>query len=547
MAAPKVPIASTTTVKSGQTISAIAAKAGVSVAAVAAANPQISNLNKISVGQKVNIPVVNTATKTATSTYAGGVTGGTNPFSPTSGVSATKLATISKAAGITPVSGAATSVGATGATGATGNAAADAAAKAAADAAAKAAADAAAKAAADAAAKAAAEAEAKAKAEAEAKAKAEADARAAELERIKAELLAASEAERAALLAQLAAAQAAADAAAAAAANAANANAAAIAAANAAALAAQQKAADDAAKAAAAAAAEAERVAAQRESVGKIVADRFAKFGLATLGAKILDLARQGYTEDTITLELQNTPEYQQRFAANAQRIKKGLSVLTPAEYLSNEDAYRQTLRAYGLTQFDNDAYVRQFIENDVSPSELSTRVSMAVQRVQNADPAIARTLKDYYGIGSTDMVAYVLDPNQQLPKIQRQIAAAEIGVAARVQGLETGVAVAEQLAAQGITQAEAQKGYATIADILPTAQKLSEIYGTTLPGYNQAEAEQEVFNTLASAQRKRKALTEREIASFSGKSGTTKASLLSTTSGQYQNPDIDLSAQCRV
>ena len=530
MAAPKptVPVASTTTVKSGQTLSGIAAKAGVSVAAIAAANPQISNLNKINVGQKVNIPVVNTATKTATSTYAGGVTGGTNPFSPTSGVSTAKLETISKAAGITPVSGSATGVGATGAT---GNAAADAAAKAAADAAAKAAADAAAKAAADAAAKAAADAAAKAKAEAEAKAKAEADARAAELERIKAELLAASEAERAALLAQLAAAQAAADAAAAAAANAANANAAAIAAA---AAAAQQKAADDAAKAAAAAAAEAERVAAQRESVGKIVADRFAKFGLATLGAKILDLARQGYTEDTITLELQNTPEYQQRFAANAQRIKKGLSVLTPAEYLSNEDAYRQTLRAYGLTQFDNDAYVRQFIENDVSPSELSTRVSMAVQRVQNADPAIARTLKDYYGIGSADMVAYVLDPNQQLPKIQRQIAAAEIGVAARVQGLETGVSVAEQLAAQGITQAEAQKGYATIADILPTAQKLSEIYGTTLPGYNQADAEQEVFNTLASAQRKRKALTEREIASFSSKSGTTKASLLSTTGGQY-------------
>jgi LysM repeat protein len=529
VAAPKptVPVASTTTVKSGQTISAIAAKAGVSVAAVAAANPQISNLNKINVGQKVNIPVVNTATKTATSTYAGGVTGGTNPFSPTSGVSAAKLETISKAAGITPVSGSATGVGATGST---GNAAADAAAKAAADAAAKAAADAAAKAAADAAAKAAADAAAKAAAEAEAKAKAEADARAAELARIQAELAAAAAADREALLAQLAAAQAAADAAAAAAANAANANAAAL---LAAANAAQQKAADDAAKAAAAAAAEAERVAAQRESVGKIVADRFAKFGLATLGAKILDLARQGYTEDTITLELQNTPEYQQRFAANAQRIKKGLSVLSPAEYLSNEDAYRQTLRAYGLTQFDNDAYVRQFIENDVSPSELSTRVSMAVQRVQNADPAIARTLKDYYGIGSTDMVAYVLDPNQQLPKIQRQIAAAEIGVAARVQGLETGVAVAEQLAAQGITQAEAQKGYATIADILPTAQKLSEIYGTTLPGYNQAEAEQEVFNTLASAQRKRKALTEREIASFSGKSGTTKASLLSSTGGQ--------------
>ena len=534
MAAPKEPtvkVASTTTVKSGQTISAIAAKAGVSVAAVAAANPQITNLNKISVGQTVNIPAVNTATKTATSTYAGGITGGANPYAATSGVSQAKLDTISKAAGVIPVSA---SAGATGATGATGDAAA-AAAKAAAD---KAAADAAAKAAADKAAadakaaaeKAAADAAAKAAAEAEAKAKAEAEARAAELERIKAELAAAAEADRQALLAQLAAAQAAADAAARAAADAANQqNAALLAAANASALAAQQQAAKDAA----AAAAEAERVAAQRESVGKIVADRFAKYGLATLGAKILDLARQGYSEDTITLELQNTPEYQQRFAANAQRIKKGLQVLTPAEYLANEDAYRQTLRAYGLTQFDNDAYVQQFIANDVSPSEMSTRVAMAVQRVQNADPAIAKTLKDYYGIGSADMVAYVLDPNQQLPKIQRQIAAAEIGTAARVQGLESGVAVAEQLAAQGITQAEAQKGYATIADILPTAEKLSAIYGTTLPGYDQAQAEQEVFNTLASAQRKRKALTEREIASFSGKAGTTKASLTSTTGGQ--------------
>ena len=65
---PKVPIASTTTVKSGQTLSGIAAKAGVSVAAIAAANPQISNLNKISVNQKINIPVVNTATTTATAT-----------------------------------------------------------------------------------------------------------------------------------------------------------------------------------------------------------------------------------------------------------------------------------------------------------------------------------------------------------------------------------------------------------------------------------------------------------------------------------------------
>ena len=266
----------------------------------------------------------------------------------------------------------------------------------------------------------------------------------------------------------------------------------------------------------------------------EIMRKKFKEYNLESLIPKIEQLAREGASEDTITLQLQETPEYKKRFAANELRMKKGLSVLTPMEYLSNEDSYRQTLRAYGLTQFDNDAYVQQFIANDTAPTELSSRIVMAVQRVQNADPAVIRTLTDYYGIGKTDVLAYVLDPEQQLPKIQRQIAAAEIGTAARVQGLETGVAVAEQLAAQGISEGEAQKGYATIADILPTAEKLSAIYGKTTEGYGQSEAEQEVFNSLASAQRKRQKLTATEIAAFSGAAGTTKGTLASQSRGMF-------------
>jgi len=273
---------------------------------------------------------------------------------------------------------------------------------------------------------------------------------------------------------------------------------------------------------------------ANRQSIITILTDRFAKYGLSGLAAKIKELAIDGATEATISIGLQETDEYKLRFSANQNRISKGLAVLTPVEYITLEDTYRQVLRAYGLKQFDNDAYVKQFIANDVSPTELSNRVVSAVQRVQNADPAVALQLKSYYGIGSEDMVAYVLDPEQQFQKIQRQIAASEIGVAAGRQGLEAGVGVAEQLAAQGVTQAEAQKGYATIADILPTAEKLSSIYGTTMEGYDQAKAEQEVFNSLASAQRARQKLTAREIAQFSGQSGLSKASLTAPkTAGQ--------------
>jgi hypothetical protein len=271
-----------------------------------------------------------------------------------------------------------------------------------------------------------------------------------------------------------------------------------------------------------------------RQDALAALTDRFAKFGLSSLVSKIKELAISGASEATISLQLQETPEYKQRFSANEIRLKKGLTILAPSEYLANEDRYRQALRAYGLTQFDNDAYVSQFIANDVSPTEMSNRIVTAVQRVQNADPAVAKQLKDYYNIGQTDLVAYVLDPEQQFQKIERQVAAAEIGVAAGRQGLQAGVGVAEQLAAQGVTQAEAQKGYATIADILPTAEKLSGIYGTTLEGYNQASAEQEVFNSLASAQRARQKLTAREVAEFGSSSGMGRTSLADTrTAGQ--------------
>jgi hypothetical protein len=271
-----------------------------------------------------------------------------------------------------------------------------------------------------------------------------------------------------------------------------------------------------------------------RKSAVAALTERFQEYGLGSLINKIKDLAIDGATESSITLALQETDEYKERFKANQDRIKKGLRVLNPAEYLRVEDGYRQVLRSYGLRQFDTDDYVSQFISNDVSPAEFSNRVVTAVQRVQNADPAVSRQLRDFYGIGQSDLVAYALDPNQQFQKIERQVAAAEIGVAAARQGLQAGVSVAEQLAAQGVTQAEAQRGYATIADILPTAEKLSDIYGTTLDAYGQTEAEQEVFNSLASAQRKRQRLTAREVAAFGGAAGTNKTSLAAPSVGQF-------------
>lgn len=264
-----------------------------------------------------------------------------------------------------------------------------------------------------------------------------------------------------------------------------------------------------------------------------VLKQRFAQYGLESLATVIKDLAAEGATEATISFALQNTPEYKERFKANDLRLKKGLAVVSPAEYIALEDTYRQVLRSYGLRQFDNDMYVSQFIANDVSPTELTARVQTATQRVLNASPMVSETLRSYYNLGNDDLIAYALDPESQLPNIQSKITTAEIGAAAKMQGLNVGVTTAEGLAMQGVTQEEAQKGYSSIAEILPTSQKLSEIYGG-LDAYGQAQAEKEVFGGLASEKRKRERLAQAEMGSFSGKSGISRGALGSQGKGAF-------------
>jgi hypothetical protein len=264
-----------------------------------------------------------------------------------------------------------------------------------------------------------------------------------------------------------------------------------------------------------------------------VLKQRFAQYGLESLATVIRDLAAEGASDATIGFALQNTPEYKERFKANDLRLKKGLAVVSPAEYITLEDTYRQVLRSYGLKQFDNDLYVSQFIANDVSPTELTGRVQAATSRVLNAPPEVATTLRSYYNLGAEDLVAYALDPDSQLAEIQKKITAAEIGAAAFNQGLNVSRTTAEGFGVQGITQEQAQKGYSTIAEILPTSQKLSEIYGN-LDSYGQSQAEKEVFGGMASEKRKREKLAQTETGTFSGKSGISRGALGSQDKGAF-------------
>src|SRR5674476_661886 len=73
------------------------------------------------------------------------------------------------------------------------------------------------------------------------------------------------------------------------------------------------------------------------------------QYGLEALAPTVLGFVQQVYSQDTVTVLLQDTPAYKTRFAGNAARIKADLPALSPAEYLSVESQYRSVISAAGL------------------------------------------------------------------------------------------------------------------------------------------------------------------------------------------------------
>jgi len=256
--------------------------------------------------------------------------------------------------------------------------------------------------------------------------------------------------------------------------------------------------------------------------------------------ASVLESIRDEYPEisstELITL-LQFDPRYNakfnERFAGNVARQKAGKPVLSPGEYLKLEQAYEKVFTAYMLPAFKTQAYYDSFIVADVDPPEVTERVQLAYDRVLGDIPVKTAFQKFYTALEFSDIVAAMLDPVNQLPALQQKVKAAEIGGAAIRQGLTaselaTDITLgADVLARQGVTKAGAEEGYRFIAGVLPTAEALSTRFaGQKEDKYQRLEAEQEKFQGLASAERKRKRLSGLETALYQGSSGIKDAGL---------------------
>lgn len=274
------------------------------------------------------------------------------------------------------------------------------------------------------------------------------------------------------------------------------------------------------------------QTAAQVDSVAAISA-LLSSYGIGDLSDAVTAAVKKGYSASTIQLIMQdpnsNDPlavAFQKRFPANKARLAAGKAVLSASEYLAAERTYSQIFQSYGMSSLAKRDMFNKFIAGDVSAAEVSDRIGLAVNRVQNADANTKKALAEYYPmLNQTDIVSAMLDPQEGLPALQRKVQIGEIGGAALAQGLKASLTSsanqlgATALAELGITKEQARAGFAQVAEVTPRGEFLSSIS----PGadYGRLQAEQEAFQSSAAAKQARLDLTAQEQGRFGGRAGT--------------------------
>lgn len=270
-----------------------------------------------------------------------------------------------------------------------------------------------------------------------------------------------------------------------------------------------------------------------QQSAFDLMAAVLKDYGLQTLTGALKRLILEGVTDQgTLSAQLQATDEWKTRFAGNEILRQKGLGVLSPAEYLSVERSYGQVLKNFGLPEgfYDDPADYAGWIGNSVSASELQQRASAYSDIANRQDPAVAKQLQSM-GMNRGDILAFIMDKDRAQPLIQRKYQKVVLGAAARRAGVASDNNYLGHLSDLGTTEADAIRGFGTVAENLQPTQTLAQIYGED---YTQNDLEREVFDADSTAAAKRKRLASQERASFSGSGGLTGGTLSRKSGGSY-------------
>lgn len=256
---------------------------------------------------------------------------------------------------------------------------------------------------------------------------------------------------------------------------------------------------------------------ADQQSALDILDQQLDQWGLSSLESTAKNLLVQGLSQDAVMVQLENSDAFKTRFAGNQMRLKNGLAVLSPADYVATEASYDQVLRQYGINdQFSNQDNYAKWIGGNVSATELQTRAQEANDLVDQTDPTARNLLSQWYGVGQNDLIATFLDPDTAQSTLDKKAYAANVGAAMQRYGLGANQQSAEGLYGT-VTQDQATTGLQAAGATFGKTQELAQRYGATYTA--QDAINQYVLGEQAPAQIQQQ-LSQQEQAQFSRGSG---------------------------
>jgi hypothetical protein len=196
---------------------------------------------------------------------------------------------------------------------------------------------------------------------------------------------------------------------------------------------------------------------------------------------------------------VRDTPQYKVRFKGLELRQKNGYPPISESDYLRIENEYRDTLAGNSMPKgfYDTQDDFANFIGNDVRQDELNTRIQQGYRAVMETEPGTKEELKRLYGIGDSDIAAFLIDPTRfQQSEAVTKAEAARRANAAREQGMQLTAAQSEELVARGIGQSTAQQGFQELA-------QTQELFNPLMAGETAITQEEQiagVFGTNAAA-----------------------------------------------
>lgn len=192
---------------------------------------------------------------------------------------------------------------------------------------------------------------------------------------------------------------------------------------------------------------------------------------------------------------VRGTELYKSRFKGMELRQKNGYGPISEDDYLMIEKEFDQTLRANSMPKgfYDTQEDFANFIGNDVRQDELNTRLQQGYRAVMETEPGTKEELKRLYGIGDSDIAAFLIDPTRfQQSEAVKKAEAARRANAAREQGLQLTAAQSEELVARGIGQGKAQQGFAEIG-------ATQELFNPLTAGETAITQEEQIAGTFGS------------------------------------------------